>query len=107
MTIVKYLPSWFPFNHIHSHAHEGRTLAYSAIDKPYEYVQQQMKRGVDRPSCTAEFIHAYESELGRIDTESESFIKWGSGSLYARTFANNTIPVLSLNFYALKLGVKQ
>ncbi|KJA16690.1 hypothetical protein HYPSUDRAFT_219350 [Hypholoma sublateritium FD-334 SS-4] len=80
---LKYIPSWFPFNNIQKLAREGRTMAYRTIDKPYEFVRQQMKQGIDRPSCTAEFIHAYESELGGLDPESEGLIKWGSGSLYA------------------------
>ncbi|KJA25593.1 hypothetical protein HYPSUDRAFT_37635 [Hypholoma sublateritium FD-334 SS-4] len=80
---LKYLPSWLPFNNIHKFANKWRTLVYSTLDKPYEYVEQQMKQGIDRPSCTAEFIRAYESESGRLDAKSESLIKWGSASLYA------------------------
>ncbi len=63
-----------------------------------------MKRGVDRPSCTAEFIHAYESELGRIDPESESFIKWGSGSLYARTLTDIITPISFAKLLHFKAG---
>ena len=81
---VKYLPSWLPFNNIHNFARKWRTLVYCTLDKPYEYVQQQIKQGIDRPSCTAEFIRTYESESGGIDTKSESLIKWASASLYAR-----------------------
>lgn len=74
-------------------------MAYYTIDKPYAYVRQQMKQGIDRPSCTAEFIRAYESELGGLDPESESFIKWGSGSLYARMSIDIAIPFLLLKIY--------
>lgn len=81
---VKYLPSWLPFNNIHKIGRAGRELAYSARDRPYDYVQEQMKQGIGRPSCTAEFIRTYESETGNMDSEAENLIKWGAGSLYAR-----------------------
>ncbi len=84
LLIVKYLPSWLPFNNIHNFARKWRTLVYCTLDKPYEYVQQQIEQGIDRPSCTAEFIRTYGSESGAIDPNSESLIKWASASLYAR-----------------------
>lgn len=73
----------------------GRTLAYSTIDKPYDYVQEQMKQGIGRPSATAEFIRAYESETGCLDSEAVSLIKWGAGSLYARELEPSIIGILT------------
>lgn len=82
-------------------------MVYCTRDEPYEYVQQQIKQGIDRPSCTAEFIRAYELESGGIDAKSESLIKWGSASLYARTSTNRINCVVLMNSLAIKLGVKR
>lgn len=83
-------------------------LVYNTIDKPYEYVQRQMKQGVDHSSCTAKLIQAYKSESGEIDPKVESLIKWSSGSLYARKSTTAVDPIRSTNVIPmLKLGAKR
>ena len=41
MSVVKHLPSWFPF---HQEAKKGRRMIDELVTKPYEHVKREMVR---------------------------------------------------------------
>ncbi|KAH7909763.1 cytochrome P450, partial [Hygrophoropsis aurantiaca] len=46
---LKYLPSWLPFNHIHSTGEYGRRLIGTAVERPFEHVQRERAKGLANP----------------------------------------------------------
>lgn len=58
-------------------------------DRPYAFVKQQMKQGINEPSYVSQLL-----EQGNLDDEQEHVIKWSASSLYggaADTMGSNPI----------------
>ena len=53
-TLVRYLPTWFPFFDFHEYARMNREMAEKMRSLPYEMVKEHMVRRADCcPSCEA------------------------------------------------------
>ncbi|KAG2125496.1 cytochrome P450 [Suillus clintonianus] len=72
----QYIPSWVPFNSIHTVAKEGRTRLLRVVGLPFEYVKQQVSSASQNISFTATCLQV---EGG---TDMEHHIRWAAGSMY-------------------------
>lgn len=75
---VKYIPEWFPGAGFKRQARIWRRTFMDLVDRPYAFVQQQIRQGISNPSFVSELLLQEN-----IDEEFESMIKWSSASLYS------------------------
>ncbi|GJE90538.1 cytochrome P450 [Phanerochaete sordida] len=73
--ILKYLPSWVPFQR---HAARGKEMIERLVSRPMDHVKSQMRSGSAVPSLAR---HLLSSELPGAPPNEHS-IKWSTGSLY-------------------------
>lgn len=86
---MKHIPEWFPGAGFKRKAKEWRKLFMDLADRPYAFVKQQMKQGINEPSYVSQLL-----EQGNLDDEQEHVIKWSASSLYggaADTMGSNPI----------------
>ncbi|KIK52524.1 hypothetical protein GYMLUDRAFT_180036 [Collybiopsis luxurians FD-317 M1] len=80
---LRYIPSWFPFNTIHSFALQGRVLLNSMVRRPYEHVKREVAAGAARSSFVSDCFESFESDSGGLSSaEQEHLILWASGAMY-------------------------
>lgn len=73
---VKHIPSWVPFNNIHSFGTEGRALLSRVVGRPFEHVVQQVSSGSARTSFSSTCLELEDT------TEMKNDIRWAAGSMY-------------------------
>ncbi|KAF5372596.1 hypothetical protein D9758_005204 [Tetrapyrgos nigripes] len=75
-----HLPEWFPGAGFKQIAKEwGKSLS-DTVEKPYEYVKEQMASGTNETSFVSKLLSDSEKKL---DSEEEFAIKWAAQSFYA------------------------
>ncbi|KAK0234240.1 cytochrome P450 [Armillaria fumosa] len=74
---LRYVPDWFPGAEFKRTAKIWASTRRDLVEKPYEYVKQQMSTGEARTSFTSKQLDACTS------AEGESNIKWLAASLYS------------------------
>ncbi|KAG7451799.1 cytochrome P450 [Guyanagaster necrorhizus] len=94
--ILTRIPDWFPGAGFKQTAREWGSTLNEFIEKPHNYVKQEMAAGTARRSFTL-------SQLERgVDADEESDIKWLAGSLYAGG-ADTTVASIYAFFKAMLL----
>lgn len=73
---VRHIPSWIPFNNIHTVATEGRMRLLRVIGLPFEYVKQQLSSHSPNASFTATCLQVEDA------ADMEHHIRWAAGSMY-------------------------
>ncbi|EKM50920.1 uncharacterized protein PHACADRAFT_151345 [Phanerochaete carnosa HHB-10118-sp] len=73
--ILKYSPSWVPFQ---KEAHAGREMIERLVTRPLEHVKKEMHAGTAPVSLTRDLL---SSEVQGVNDKEHS-IKWSAGSLY-------------------------
>ncbi|KKA21750.1 Cytochrome P450 oxidoreductase OrdA-like protein [Rasamsonia emersonii CBS 393.64] len=94
---LKHIPEWFPGAGFKRKAKEWRKVFIDLAERPYAFVKQQMKQGINEPSYVSQLL-----EQGNLDEEEEFVIKWSSASLYGGA-ADTTVSSLSCFFLAMML----
>lgn len=81
--LVRFLPSWLPFNNIHTTARWGRNLIFSMIDRPLQHVHAEFAEGTARPSFVTDCLRSFEAEdSGLTENEKEHILRWSAGAMY-------------------------
>ncbi|PYH48073.1 cytochrome P450 [Aspergillus saccharolyticus JOP 1030-1] len=97
---VKHLPAWFPGASFKRTGLAWNRTLLTTIEKPYQFVRQQMQRGKYTPSYVSSLLKG--RDLNTLTPEEEHIIKWTAGSLYTAG-ADTTVSVLSIFFLAMAL----
>ncbi|PBK60894.1 cytochrome P450 [Armillaria solidipes] len=74
---LRYIPDWFPGAEFKRIAKSWASTRKDMVEKPYEYVKQQMSTGEARTSFTSKQLDACTSAEGEVN------IKWLVASLYS------------------------
>ncbi|KAL7932805.1 cytochrome P450 [Trichoderma chlorosporum] len=82
---LKYLPDGFPGTGFKETARQWNKTNHDAVNLPYSFVNQQMEKGVHRPSFVSALIERYASDrknTGKQDSTIDEDIKWTAGIMY-------------------------
>ncbi|KAF5354610.1 hypothetical protein D9757_012338 [Collybiopsis confluens] len=83
LPFLRILPSWLPFNSIHSVARAGRDLIWSMISRPFEAVKANRSKGTARPSFTLDCLESFETDtMGLSPQQADHLIRWAAGAMY-------------------------
>ncbi|KAK0434405.1 cytochrome P450 [Desarmillaria tabescens] len=94
--ILTHIPDWFPGAGFKRTAREWASTLNEFVEKPYNYVKQEMAAGTARHSLTS-------SHLGKgVTAEEEYDIKWLAATLYAGG-ADTTVAAIYAFFKAMLL----
>jgi hypothetical protein len=80
--LVKYLPSWIPFNKIHETGHLGRERIERLITRPFEHVLEERAKGTAQPSFVSDCLAKLQSNGSEESKENLDVIRWAAGALY-------------------------
>lgn len=80
ISVVRYVPSWFPGAKFKRLAREWKKNLEKAADMPYEFVRTRMAAGKHEPSYLANLFKAEGYPV--CGSEEEVVAKWTSASLY-------------------------
>ncbi|KAJ7866373.1 cytochrome P450 [Mycena olivaceomarginata] len=81
---LKHLPTWFPLTRFHTVGEEGRKMIAELVEKPYQYVKDEMAAGSSVPSFTRDVLTKNELQMERETDETfEHAVKWAAASMYA------------------------
>ncbi|KAL4064159.1 cytochrome P450 [Scleroderma yunnanense] len=95
--LLKYVPSWLPGAEFKSQAREWSFIMQDMVNKPYQFVKEQLASGTAPKSFTSNSLD------GRVLTdEYESLVKWVGASMYAGG-AGPTISSANAFFLAMTL----
>ncbi|KAF7367189.1 O-methylsterigmatocystin oxidoreductase [Mycena sanguinolenta] len=99
---LKYLPTWFPLTRFHTVGEKGRRMIEELVEKPYQYVKDEMAVGSSVPSFTRDALTKNELQTERDTDESfEHAVKWAAASMYAAgqevASSTHSVPLQSLN----------
>ncbi|KIM55376.1 hypothetical protein SCLCIDRAFT_134879 [Scleroderma citrinum Foug A] len=83
---LKYLPSWFPGASFMRNAVLWKAKIQEFVDRPYEYVLDEMKKGTARP-CFVSMLDRYNHTKSRRahpgDLRSDHDLRWTANSMYS------------------------
>ncbi|KAF7586776.1 hypothetical protein BBP40_008346 [Aspergillus hancockii] len=96
---VKHLPTWFPGAGFKKTGNSWKRTLSTTVEQPYQFVQQQMRRGSYPPSYLANLL---EEGDGTFTPEQELVNKWTAASLYTGG-ADTTVSSMSCFFLAMAL----
>ncbi|XP_006457725.1 hypothetical protein AGABI2DRAFT_198695 [Agaricus bisporus var. bisporus H97] len=94
---LRHLPDWFPGAGFKQTAREWAKDLSNMIERPHQYVKEQMASGTAEPSFTADLM-----EDPNVTPEREADIMWSAGSLYAGG-ADTTVSALYAFFKAMTI----
>ncbi|THD00192.1 hypothetical protein EYZ11_000383 [Aspergillus tanneri] len=77
---LRYVPSWFPGAKFKRTSLAWRKILVSTAEKPFRFVQNQMRHGSYPPSYVASLL---ESSEGKFTPDEINIGKWTAASLYA------------------------
>ncbi|KAG1849428.1 cytochrome P450 [Suillus subalutaceus] len=101
--LLKYLPSWIPFNNIHSTGSFGRQRIEQLISRPFEHVLQERAKGSAQPSFVSDCLEKNRSNDNAESKVSLDLIRWAGGALYggmcAPTYATILTFILAMTLY--------
>ncbi|PFH50869.1 hypothetical protein AMATHDRAFT_60362 [Amanita thiersii Skay4041] len=96
---LRHLPDWFPGAGFKQVAKEYRATLEEMVERPFQFVKQQMETGVAKPSFAAKLL---ENEACLTNDEIHD-IKWSSASLYSAG-ADTTVSAIYGFFKAMVLN---
>lgn len=77
---MKHVPAWFPGAGFKRTGLAWNRILLTTIEKPYQFVRQQMQREKFTPSYVSSLLEG--RDLDTLTPEEEHIIKWTAGSLY-------------------------
>ncbi|KAL0576304.1 hypothetical protein V5O48_005680 [Marasmius crinis-equi] len=97
---MKRVPSWIPFNRIHSIAKSGRDLIFSMVDRPFQRVKSDYEAGIAQPSFVTDCLEKFEREQGEEESglskdERDHIIRWAAGAMYGAGGESTYATILS------------
>ncbi|KAF8450341.1 cytochrome P450 [Boletus edulis BED1] len=75
---LAYVPDWFPGASFKTKANEWRVTLEEMVQKPYQFVKDQMAAGIAPESFVSNLL-----EGRRLSAEEEHIVRWSSASLYS------------------------
>ncbi|KAF8558813.1 cytochrome P450 [Imleria badia] len=94
---LAYVPDWFPGAGFKIKAKEWRATLEEMVQKPYQYVKDQMAAGIAPESFVSNLL-----EGRTLSAEEDHIVKWSSASLYSGG-ADTTVSAIYSLFLALTL----
>jgi len=94
---LAYVPDWFPGAGFKAQAKEWRTTLEEMVQKPYQFVKDQMAAGVAPESFVSNLL-----EGRTLSAEEDHVVRWSSASLYSGG-ADTTVSAIYSLFLALTL----
>ncbi|KAG0699881.1 cytochrome P450 [Suillus ampliporus] len=92
------VPEWFPSAGFKRIAHEWHTIVDYSVDKPYEFVKDQMAAGIAPKSFTSNLLEGHT-----LSAEEEHVVKWSAATLYGGG-ADTTVSGIYALFLAMALS---
>jgi len=99
LPLLKYVPSWFPGAGFKRKANEWKKSVQASAIVPYEYVKDQMSKGINRKSLVSMSL---EDWPGGVDVQAEETIRGVSAAMYTAG-SDTTIASLCTFFLAMTL----
>ncbi|KAL5501294.1 hypothetical protein ACEPAH_8554 [Sanghuangporus vaninii] len=97
MPFLRYLPDWVPGTGFKRTAARWRKTVTELIEKPYEFVKQQMTKGTNEASYLSKLL-----EKGNLSPEEDFVAKMTAASLYSGG-ADTTVSTMACFFLAMSL----
>ncbi|KAF8192574.1 cytochrome P450 [Pholiota molesta] len=94
---LRHIPLWFPGAGFHRKAHEWAATLREMVDRPHDFVKQNMARGTAEISFTSAILQGKQ-----LSAEEEFDLKWSAASLYSGA-ADTTVSAINSFFLALAL----
>ncbi|TFK50520.1 cytochrome P450 [Heliocybe sulcata] len=91
MPFLQYMPDWMPGSGFLRNARIWKAKMQEFVDKPYEYVKDQMAKGTAVPSFCSTLL---EQDGKSVDEQAENDIKWAANSMYSAA-GDTTIAAIS------------
>ncbi|KAJ9610637.1 hypothetical protein H2200_005414 [Cladophialophora chaetospira] len=76
---LQYLPDWLPGTGFKETARHWKATLYALADRPYAFVERQLRQGTAQPSYLSKLI---QSEKGPLDAEADDVARWSAFALY-------------------------
>ncbi|KAG6378884.1 cytochrome P450 [Boletus reticuloceps] len=99
---LTYVPDWFPGASFKTKANEWRVTLEEMVQKPYQFVKDQMAAGIAPESFVSNLL-----EGRTLSAEEEHIVRWSSASLYSGMLASlrgrRTVSAIYSLFLALTL----
>lgn len=92
---LSYLPEWFPGAGFKRIAREWRALLDASADIPYEFTEQQMRKGSYQSSYTSKLISSFKKDGREIDEDTLEAIKWTASMMFAAGAETTVSTVIS------------
>ncbi|EIW75777.1 cytochrome P450 [Coniophora puteana RWD-64-598 SS2] len=92
---LQHLPNWMPGAGFKRSAVTWKKKMEEFVDQPYEYTQEEMKRGTARPSFVSTLLEsAPQNKDGSIEAQHDHDIRWTANSMYSASI-DTTITFMS------------
>ncbi|KAJ7088517.1 cytochrome P450 [Mycena belliarum] len=75
---LKHVPAWVPFSP-HSFAASGKARILSTVRRPFQFVEDEMKKGTAKPSLVSHLL-SNRSDVEGLDFE--NILAWAAGTMY-------------------------
>src|SRR2546423_9232207 len=99
MPFLKHLPDWLPGTGFKRTARHWKATVTSVVDKPYAFVQDQLRNGTAQPSYLSKLLESSSAPLAH---EADHVARWSAASLYTGG-ADTTVSSMSYFFLAMTL----
>ncbi|KAL4063425.1 cytochrome P450 [Scleroderma citrinum] len=81
---LKYLPPWFPGASFIRNAAQWKAKMQEFVDRPYEYVLDEMKKGTARPCFVSMLLsHTKSRRTHLTDIQKDHDLRWTANSMYS------------------------
>ncbi|KAF5360382.1 hypothetical protein D9756_005180 [Leucocoprinus leucothites] len=94
---MSWIPAWFPGAKFKITAREWANTLNEMVERPYQYVKEQMAQGTAAPSFTENLLRELD-----MNSEKEEGIKWSAASMYVAG-ADTTVSSIYAFFKAMAL----
>ncbi|KJA21835.1 hypothetical protein HYPSUDRAFT_140077 [Hypholoma sublateritium FD-334 SS-4] len=100
--LLKYIPSWFPGATFKTEAKRWNEINKQVYQKPFEYVENQMKKGAEVPCLASELIERLPGE-GSFSWEEERQIAQNVSAVSYVAGADTTVSAVQCFFLAMAM----
>ncbi|QRV89145.1 cytochrome P450 family protein [Ceratobasidium sp. AG-Ba] len=100
LPMLRFLPTWFPFISFHKRVQEVRRMDEIAENEPFQFVQEQMAKGIAEDSFTSKLLQPEDGQL--VEEDSKQLIKSLASTLYGAG-SDTTVSGVQSFFLAMTL----
>ncbi|QRV89138.1 cytochrome P450 family protein [Ceratobasidium sp. AG-Ba] len=100
LPMLRFLPTWFPFISFHQRIQEVRRMNEIAENEPFQFVQEQMAKGIAEDSFTSKLLQPEDGQP--VEEENKQFIKSLASTLYGAG-SDTTVSGVQSFFLAMTL----